>query len=83
VEGSCEHGNELSGSIKCWEVLEQLHNWKLLKKGSAPCVSDRTMDDVQKHNVCINVPSSQTFRSYCDYIVLYFLEMNSMKGSQP
>jgi hypothetical protein len=24
VEGSCEHGNEPSGSIKCWEVLEQL-----------------------------------------------------------
>jgi hypothetical protein len=23
VGGSCEHGNELSGSIKCWEVLEQ------------------------------------------------------------
>jgi hypothetical protein len=23
VEGSCEHGNEPSGSIKCWEVLEQ------------------------------------------------------------
>jgi hypothetical protein len=22
VEGSCEHGNESSGSIKCWEVLE-------------------------------------------------------------
>jgi hypothetical protein len=22
------------------------------------------MDNVQKHNVCINVPSSQTFRSY-------------------
>jgi hypothetical protein len=22
VESSCEHGNELSGSIKCWEVLE-------------------------------------------------------------
>jgi hypothetical protein len=21
VEGSCVHGNELSGSIKCWEVL--------------------------------------------------------------
>jgi hypothetical protein len=27
---------ELSGSIKCWEVLEWLHNWRLLKKGSAP-----------------------------------------------
>jgi hypothetical protein len=22
VEGSCEHGNEPSGSINCWEVLE-------------------------------------------------------------
>jgi hypothetical protein len=22
VEGSCEHGNETSGSIKCWDVLE-------------------------------------------------------------
>jgi hypothetical protein len=21
-EGSCEHGNEPSGSIKCWEILE-------------------------------------------------------------
>jgi hypothetical protein len=25
-----------SGSIKRWEVLEWLHNWQLLKKGSAP-----------------------------------------------
>jgi hypothetical protein len=24
------------GSIKCWEVFEWLHNWQLLKKGSAP-----------------------------------------------
>jgi hypothetical protein len=36
VEGSCEHGDEPSGSIKCWEVLEWLHNWRLLKKDSAP-----------------------------------------------
>jgi hypothetical protein len=36
LEGSCEHGDEPSGSIKCWEVLEWLHNWRLLKKGSAP-----------------------------------------------
>jgi hypothetical protein len=35
-EGSCEHGNEPSVSIKRWEVLEWLHNWQLLKKGSAP-----------------------------------------------
>jgi hypothetical protein len=31
-----EHSNEHSGSIKCWEVLEWLYNWRLLMKGSAP-----------------------------------------------
>jgi hypothetical protein len=36
VEGFCECGNEPSGSIKRWKVLEWLHNWQLLKKGSAP-----------------------------------------------
>jgi hypothetical protein len=35
VEGSCEGGNKPSGSIKCWEILEWLHNWQLLKKRSA------------------------------------------------
>jgi hypothetical protein len=39
LEGFCEHVNEPLGSIKCWEDLEQLHNWWLLKKGSAPWVS--------------------------------------------
>jgi hypothetical protein len=34
VWGSCEHGIETSGSIKCWEVLEGLHNWQLLNKDS-------------------------------------------------
>jgi hypothetical protein len=36
----CECSNEPSGSIKCWEVLEWLHNWQLLKKGSTPWVSE-------------------------------------------
>jgi hypothetical protein len=40
VEGSCEHGNKPSASIKCWEFLEWLHNGQLLKKGSAPWVSE-------------------------------------------
>jgi hypothetical protein len=35
VEDSCEHGDEPSGSIKFRGVLEWLHNWQLLKKGSA------------------------------------------------
>jgi hypothetical protein len=36
VEGSFERGIEPSGSIKRLEVLEWLHNWQLLKRGSAP-----------------------------------------------
>jgi hypothetical protein len=36
VEGSCEHGIEPSGSIKCWGVLEELSVMQPLKKGSAP-----------------------------------------------
>jgi hypothetical protein len=39
VEGSCEHGDESSGSLKWWEVPERLHNWQLLRRGSAPWVS--------------------------------------------
>jgi hypothetical protein len=34
VEGSWEHGNESSDSIKSLEVLEWLHDWRLFKKGS-------------------------------------------------
>jgi hypothetical protein len=36
VEGSCEHVNEASASIKCWEVPEELNDWRLLKEDSAP-----------------------------------------------
>jgi hypothetical protein len=31
VEGPCGHGNEPSGFIKCWKILEWLRNWQLLK----------------------------------------------------
>jgi hypothetical protein len=33
VVDSCEHSNELSGSIKFWEVLEWLHNWGASQEG--------------------------------------------------
>jgi hypothetical protein len=36
VEGSCEHGNELSGSINVGKFLSSCTNGGLLKKGSAP-----------------------------------------------
>jgi hypothetical protein len=38
VEGSCDRGNEPSDSVNCWELLDQLQNWQLLEKGSAPFV---------------------------------------------
>jgi hypothetical protein len=47
VEGSCERGNEPSGSIKRWEVLEWVHNRQLLKKGSAPCVVMSDANSIQ------------------------------------
>jgi hypothetical protein len=31
VQSTCKLGNETSGSIKCWEVIEWLHNWWPLK----------------------------------------------------
>jgi hypothetical protein len=34
--GSCEHGNEPSGSLKEGEFLGQLSDFWLLKKDSAP-----------------------------------------------
>jgi hypothetical protein len=36
VEGDCEHGNVLSGSIKYLKIYEELSDWRLLKKVSAP-----------------------------------------------
>jgi hypothetical protein len=36
VEESCEHGNEPSGSIKFWKILEYLRDWRILKKDSVP-----------------------------------------------
>jgi hypothetical protein len=35
MEGSCEHSNERSGCIKCWECLEWISDWRLLKDDSA------------------------------------------------
>jgi hypothetical protein len=35
-EGSCESGNEPSGSVKCWEILKWLRDERFLKKGSVP-----------------------------------------------
>jgi len=34
--GSCEHGNEPSGSIKRGELFDQLNECQFLKKDSAP-----------------------------------------------
>jgi hypothetical protein len=35
VAGCCEHGNEISDSIKGGEFLDQLSDYQLLKKDSA------------------------------------------------
>ena len=42
VADACECGNELSGSVKCEEVLDQLQTSQLLKNDSAPCSKCRS-----------------------------------------
>jgi hypothetical protein len=37
VVGTCEYGNEPSGSIKCGEILDHLSTGQLLKEDSASC----------------------------------------------
>jgi hypothetical protein len=34
--GSCECGNELLGSVKCWVFLDKLRTYQFLKKNPAP-----------------------------------------------
>jgi hypothetical protein len=34
-EATCEHSNESSSSIKCWEILEWLRDWWSFKTDSA------------------------------------------------
>jgi hypothetical protein len=36
MAGPCGHGNEPSNSIKHWVILDNLGDWWLLKKKSAP-----------------------------------------------
>jgi hypothetical protein len=35
VQGSNEHEDDSSGSVKCWEIVEQLSDRQLLEKDSA------------------------------------------------
>jgi hypothetical protein len=56
----------------CGEEKVQLHaflisvldedEWLVSQDGALD--KNRTMDNIQKHNICTNVPSSQTFTSY-------------------
>jgi hypothetical protein len=71
VEGSCEHGNEPSGSIKCWEVLEYVHNWQLLKKGSAPW--SRLVTDISALRVILTTNKWHQLVSLCSGNVVCFL----------
>jgi hypothetical protein len=44
---------------------------------------DRMMANVQKHNICTNVPSSQTFRSYPLVELFYFSDLAQTAGWPP
>jgi hypothetical protein len=91
VEGSCEHGNEPSVSIKCWEVLEWLHNWRLLKKGSAAWESDNRalLQKQTRTQLTEELPAFQkswrfiTMPNYCPLIFPVVSLMNSVRTLKP
>jgi hypothetical protein len=58
VEGSCEHGNEPSGSIKCWEVLEWFHKRRSLEQVLDPCTELRFTNWVKEAPECSRVQLS-------------------------
>jgi hypothetical protein len=45
-----------------WEDVDHIGND--VSNNTSVLDKDKTMDNVQKRNICTNVPSSQTFRSY-------------------
>jgi len=49
VAGTCDCGNELSGSIKCGEFLDWVKTCSLLKNDSAPWIECSILSDVLKH----------------------------------
>jgi hypothetical protein len=51
VAGSCERGNEHYGSIKGGKFLDQLSDFQLLKKDSAPC--DRIIEACLLYHSCL------------------------------
>jgi hypothetical protein len=59
------HSPKTRSSSIDWAQLSRFH----LKTETESCLrnivlnKNRTMDNVQRHNSCINIPSSQTFRS--------------------
>jgi hypothetical protein len=67
VEGSCEHGDEPLGFLKCWEVYEWLHNWQFLRKGSASCVS-------KVARVLISLPDAAYPKTVHDCLIHYLFE---------
>jgi hypothetical protein len=50
VAGTCECGNEPSGSIKCGEFLDWLRNGQLLKKDSALWITGVCKEKVTRYN---------------------------------
>jgi hypothetical protein len=65
--GTSGHGNELSGSIKCWEVLELLHSWQLLTFQRSKIVYSRHLLHRSGKNVkCIcALDILRVFDSFC------------------
>jgi hypothetical protein len=77
VEGSWEQGNEPSGSIKCWEILEyHSSDWRLLKRDSAVVASLLALRDIGPAWFGTKNPTMVTWTSIVEQYVETFTSFN-------
>jgi len=59
VAGSCEYGNEPSGSIKCGEFFDWLRACRLLKKDFAPWSPGILQEKLMNTRRCLRIINNQ------------------------
>jgi hypothetical protein len=64
VVGPCENGNELSVSIKCWELLRWMSNWQFRNKSDGVIKVRRKM----KFSEIIIVYSENQAKQNADFL---------------
>jgi hypothetical protein len=80
VKGSCEHGNEASGSIKYCEILQWPSSWRLLEEESS-VVASTAQSVAQYRTMYVNSGLRRTDRSDLGICLGKFREISEQAAS--